>query len=219
MSKFWLRKTRRVLIDIDTQIDLITQLSDWKRNEQVRNVRQLMAWVRYNKINVISTALSYRASEINGDGKPRTLCIEGSPGQKKIAYTLLPSRIIFEPGKSTDLPSEILKTYQQVIFEKRTTDTFSQLRADRLLTNLHADEFIVIGTQVETAMCATVLGLISRRKPVYIVTDAIFANDKNAGKLALRKMEAKGAKLITSESLTGKRRNPISLPKLSVSSG
>lgn len=219
MVKFWPRKTRRVLIDVDTQIDLIAQLPDWKRNEQVRNILQLMAWVRYNKISVISTALSYRSNEVDGDGKPKTLCIESTPGQKKIGYTLLPSRILFEPGKSTDLPEEILKTYQQVIFEKRTTDTFSQLRADRLLTNLHVDEFIVIGAHVETSMCATVLGLISRRKPVYIVTDAIFVNDKNDGKLALRKMEAKGAKLITTESLTGKRKKHTLLPRLSASSG
>jgi len=105
-----------------------------------------------------------------------------------------------------------------VIFEKRTADTFSLPRADRLLTNLNADEFVVMGTQLETSICATVLGLISRRKPVYIVIDAITHSDKKACKLALRKMEAKGAKLITTESLTGKRRNHTKRVKVSAAS-
>ena len=218
MAKFWLRKTRRILIDIDTQFDILAQLPDWKQNECVRNMRRLMAWARQNKTNVISTTLSYRPDEINGDGRPRNLCIEGSPGQKKISYTLLPSRICFEPDKSTDLPEKLLNTYQQVIFEKRTADTFLQPRADRLLTNLKADEFVVMGTQVDTSMCATVLGLISRRKSVSIVTDAIFYTNKNACKLALRKMEAKGAKLITTESLTGKRQKHSKMAKASAAS-
>ena len=218
MSKFWLRKTRRVLIDIDTQIDILAQLPDWKQSDCVRNMRRLMAWARHHKTNVISTVLSYRANEMDQQGRPRNLCIEGSPGQKKIHYTLLPSHTRFESDKSTDLPEELLNTYQQVIFEKRTTDTFSLPRADRLLTNLKTDELIVMGTHVDTALCATVLGLISRRQNVFIVTDAIFCDDHNSCKLALRKMEAKGAKLITTESLTGKRRKHKKSTKTSAAS-
>ena len=205
MSKFWLRKTRRVLIDVDTQFDILAELPDWKKGHRVRNIRRVMAWARQQQISVVSTALCYRPGDINGDGRPKTICREGTDGARKIPYTLMPSLLRFEPSQSTDLPVDLLATYQQVIFEKRTPDTFTQPRADRLLSNLKADEFIVMGTHVESALCSTVLGLIARHKSVSIVNDAIFSSDKKACQLALRKMEAKGAKLITTESLTGKR--------------
>ena len=70
MSKFWLRKARRVLIDIDTQFDLLTQHPDWKRDKCVKNMRRLMAWARHHKTNVISTVLSYRENETDDDGQP-----------------------------------------------------------------------------------------------------------------------------------------------------
>jgi len=218
MAKFWRLKTRRVLIDIDTQFDMLAQHPDWKRDRCVKNMRRLMAWGRHHKVNVISTVMSYRKNETNDQGQLRNVCIEGTPGIKKIPYTLLPSHIRFGPDKSTDLAEKLLNTYQQVIFEKRTADIFSLPRADRLLTNLDIDEFVVMGSQIETSICATVLGLISRRKPVYIIIDAISSIDKKSCKLALRKMEAKGAKLITTESLTGKRRKHKTLAKASVAS-
>lgn len=218
MSKFWPRKTLRILLDIDSQMDNFDSLPDWKRSDTVKNIRRLVAWARRNKITVISTAICYRPEDINGNGQPRKICIEDTPGQKKISYTLLPSHIRFEADKSTDLPEDLINKYQQIIFEKRTPDTFQQPRADRFLTNIKANEFIVMGTHVDTALCATVLGLISRRQNVSIVTDAIFCNDQENCDLALRKMEAKGAKLITTESVTGKRRVHAKLTKVSSSS-
>lgn len=203
------------MIDIDTQFDLLALHPDWKRDKCVKNMRRLMAWARHHKTHIISTVLNHHTSDCDDEGQPITYCIEGTPGYNKIPYTLLPSYIRFGPDKSTDLAEDLLITPQQVIFEKRTADTFSLPRADRLLTNIKVDEFIVMGTHIETSICLTVLGLISRRKDVYIVIDALAYGDRKACKMALRKMEAKGAKMITTESLTGKRRNHKSLAKAS----
>ncbi len=199
------RKPRRVLIDIDTQIDAVC-LNGRDRSLSLRAIRRLCAWARVYKYPVISTSLSRRADSVFDlpDHAPR--CVEGSPGQEKIHYTLLPSAVRFGPENRLDLPRNILSTCQQVIFEKRIEDPFTQPRADRLLTDIKADELIVFGIGAENAVKETVLGLLNRRKRVLIVADAIIGREDKTTHLALRLMETKGAKIVTTESLTGKSR-------------
>ncbi len=197
------RKTRRVLIDIDTQIDAFC-MNGRDRSNPLRAIRRLIAWGRVYKYPIISTALARRSDSAFElpDYVPR--CVEGTPGQEKINYTIAPSFVRFGPENRLDLPRNILTTYQQVIFEKRVADPFTQPRADRLLTDVKADELIVFGIGAEDAVKETVLGLLNRRKKVLIVADAIMGHEDKTTNLALRQMETKGAKIVTTESLTGK---------------
>jgi nicotinamidase-related amidase len=118
----------------------------------------------------------------------------------------LPNHICFEANNSTDLPENLFYSYQQIIFEKRGNDTFLQPRADRLLSEYAADEFIVFGTGIETAIHKTVLGLLSRGKNVSVITDAISGSTRIGCQMSLRKMAAKGACLKETEEITGKSR-------------
>jgi len=72
-----------------------------------------------------------------------------------------------------------------------------------MLSELRANEFVMIGGTVEGAVKATALGLLARRKNVTILTDAIGSRDKAAAQIALRKIEAKGAKLVETKALLG----------------
>ena len=72
-----------------------------------------------------------------------------------------------------------------------------------MLTELEADELILIGSLVESAIKATALGLLVRHKNVRILVDATCSGNKRAAKLALRHMRAKGAKLIDTQTLLG----------------
>jgi nicotinamidase-related amidase len=80
---------------------------------------------------------------------------------------------------------------------------FDEPRADRMLSECNAHEFILIGAKAEGAVKATALGLLVRRKRVTILTDAVGAHDRGAAEIALRQAEAKGAKLIDSKTLFG----------------
>ena len=206
MARFRRRRFRRVLIDVDTQVDNVCKNSR-DHSECLRHIRRLMAWSRRNHIPVISTAITRRPAAADDPFVPAPLCVEGTPGQRKIKFTTLHRRICFTSENRFDLPTSILTDYQQVIFEKRTDDPFVQPRADRLLTDLHADQFIVFGIGIETAIKNTVLGLLSRGKSVTVVTDAVdtlgHTDNRRTAILALRKMEAKGAKLIKTATLTG----------------
>jgi len=159
-----------------------------------------MAWARRRNIPVISICEVY--PNHNGENEVE-YHIDGTDGQKKIRYTLLSNRISFVADDSTDLPTDLLQRYRQIILYKRCPDPFDEPRIDRLLSEMRADEFILIGASTEGAVKATALGLLQRGKRVRVVVDASGLHNKKQAKLALRKMEAKGAKLVETKRLAG----------------
>jgi nicotinamidase-related amidase len=160
-----------------------------------------MAWARTKSVPIISTCEVYSAgSGHNGDPK---YCIDGTSGQQKISYTLVGSRICFPADGNTDLPRDMLRRYQQVILHKRCVDPFEEPRIDRLLSEVCAAEFVLIGACAEGAVKAAALGLLQRDKKVCVIVDAVGYHDNREAKMAFRKMEAKGARLIDTRRLAG----------------
>jgi len=197
------RRRRHVLIDVNTQRDFFLA----EGNACIRNhrrvlgrIRRIMAWARRRNIPVISICEVY--PNHNGENEVE-YHIDGTDGQKKIRYTLLSNRISFVADDSTDLPTDLLQRYRQIILYKRCLDPFDEPRIDRLLSEMRADEFILIGASTEGAVKATALGLLQRGKRVRVVVDASGLHNKKQAKLALRKMEAKGAKLVETKRLAG----------------
>ena len=195
-----LRK-KRILVDIDTQRDLF--LADGKacvRNHRrvLANIRRVMAWARRDDIRVISTAQIHVPHDGHED-----FCVAGTEGISKIPYTLRHRHVTFESGDSTDLPRELMRDFDQIVLCKRTEDPFDEPRAERVFTETKASEFIVIGGPTETAVVSTVLGLLLRKKSVMVITDALGSREKSQAEIALRKMQAKGARLVDSKSLLG----------------
>ncbi|HPC96188.1 MAG TPA: isochorismatase family protein [Sedimentisphaerales bacterium] len=195
-------KRKQVLVDINTQKDyLLADGTACIRNHRrvLAHIRRMMAWARQKDIPVISTCEVYLEGN-NGDPK---YCIDGTPGQEKIRYTLMPNRISLPADGSTDLPRDMLRRYQQVVLHKRCVDPFDEPRIDRLLSEVSASEFILIGACAEGAVKAAALGLLQRDKRVTVVVDAVGYHDNREAKMAFRKMEAKGARLIETRRLAG----------------
>jgi nicotinamidase-related amidase len=195
-------KRRQVLVDINTQKDyLLADGNACIRNHRrvLAHIRRMMAWARRRGIPIISTCEIYPDSN-NGDPK---YCIDGTAGQEKISYTLMPNRICFPADGSTDLPRDMLRRYQQVVLHKRCVDPFDEPRIDRLLSEVFAAEFILVGACAEGAVKAAALGLLQRDKKVAIIVDAVGYHDNREAKMAFRKMEAKGARLVETRRLAG----------------
>jgi nicotinamidase-related amidase len=162
-----------------------------------------MAWVRRRNISVISTCdISFNNNNNNGS-ETTGCCFEGTEGQKKIRYTLLNNRADFAADGNTDLPVDILRQYRQIILNKRCVDPFDEPRIERLLSEVRANEFVLIGASAEGAVKATALGLLQRGKRVSIVIDAVGSYDKKEADLAFRKMKAKGARLVEAKKFAG----------------
>ncbi len=198
-------KTRRkqILLDIDTQKDflLISGKACVKNHRRVlANIRRMMAWARSSGVPIISTAEIYKNN--NGDSVVG-YCLDGTEGQRKVHYTLVNNRVSFTADGNTDLPRDLLKQYSQIILHKRCVDPFDEPRIDRLLSEIKAYEFVIVGTSLEGAVKATALGLLQRNKKVTIVMDATGSHNINEAKLALRKMETKGARIVETRKLAG----------------
>jgi nicotinamidase-related amidase len=158
----------------------------------------MVAWARRRGIPVISIC------EIsNGNGRKDYDYLKVSEGRSKAKYTLLGNHIVFPADDSTHFPIDVLRRHRQVILHNRSADPFDEPRIERMLGELQAGEFVLIGAGAEGTVEATALGLLHRRKKVTVVVDAIGCQNKGKAKLALRKMRAKGAKLVTTKRLAG----------------
>lgn len=208
MIRQWVRsRRRRILVDVSTQRDYFLPegaVCIKNRKRVLANVRRIMAWARLKGIPVISICEAYPNN--NHGSNISDHCVDGTDGQKKIRYTLLNNSLSFAADGSTDLPRNILRQHRQVIFNSRCLDPFEEPRIDRLLSEVQASEFVLIGVSAEGAVEATVLGLLQRRKKVSVIFDAVGSSDKRAARMAFRKMKAKGAKLIETKKLAGKSR-------------
>ena len=198
-------KTRRrqILVDISTQRDFfLADGSACIRNHRrvLANIRRMAAWARRRNTRMISTCEVYVN---NNGGSIHSYCLDGTAGQKKIRYTLLYNRTSFPADGNTDLPIDVLRRYQQVIFHNRCPDPFDEPRIERLLSEIRADNFILMGTDAEGAVQAMALGLLQRGKKVSVVVDAVGSHDKREAELAFRKMKAKGATLIETKDIAG----------------
>lgn len=192
---------KRVIVDVDTQRHFFLNRGIARvqnRRLVLANIRRVVAWARLKNIPMISTVQTY-ASETGY----YNFYTAGTEDQKKISYTLRNRHASFDADDRTDLPSELLQRYDQVILYKRCFDPFKEPRADRMLSELQADEFILIGAMTEGAVKATALGLLARQKNVTVLVDATGSHDKVTGKIALRQMWVRGAKLIDTQTLVG----------------
>ena len=198
-----LKQHRHLLLDIDTQKDFLLaegKLCVKNHSEVLANIRRIMAWSRREHIPIISTAEVHP----NNNGESAfAYCIDGTKGQRKISYTLISNRASFPADDLNALPADLWYSYRQIILHKRCTDPFEEPRIERLLSEIQAENFIVMGAGTEDAVKVTALGLLHRSKKVSIIVDALGSYNEKEAKLALRKMKAKGAKLIETKDLAG----------------
>lgn len=195
-------RRRWILIDVNTQKDFfLAEGTACIRNHRrvLAHIRRIMAWARRKNIPVISTCEVYS----NNNGGKINYCIDGTDGQRKIRYTLLSNRTSFPADGSTDVAEDILRRYRQIILHKRSTNPFDEPRIERLLSEVRANEFVLIGACAEGAVKAMALGLLHRGKKVTVVVDAVGSHNKKEAHLAIRKMKAKGARLLETKKLAG----------------
>jgi nicotinamidase-related amidase len=192
-------RRRRVIVDVDTQRHFfLTRGIVCVQNHRrvLANIRRVVDWAQLKNIPMISTVQIY-----SGNHRYCNSRFADTDGQKKISYTLRKRFTSFDANDCTDLPPQLLDQYDQVILHKRCFDPFEEPRADRMLSEVHADEFIVIGAVMEGAVKATALGLLARQKNVTVLIDAIGSYDRIAGETTLRQIWERGAKLTTTKTL------------------
>jgi len=204
-------RAKRILLDIETQNDFFRpggSCYSKKSRVAARNVRALFRWAKACRMPVISTVLRVRRSQIGPLAKVPH-CLEGTEGEKKLTGTVLPRRINLGLRNTTDLPPDLLRDYQQVIIEKRSTDIFLHDRLERLVTELPPAVFVICGAGVAHGIVQAAVGLHERGFGVIVVEDAVLDLGDPLAEMAYRRMEAKGVVFApTAEITTPVRRRP-----------
>jgi len=205
------RKNGRVLecvaIDVNTQRDFFDcagALPVVHQEELVPAIRRVIAWVKRNACPIVSSVEAHRVWELSDSGYP-IHCVDGSYGQEKLDFTVFPGPAWIEADNTLALPVDLFSYHQQVIFTKRTDDLLSNPKADRLLTQLRVDEFVLFGAGIETSIKALALALLARAKRVTVIVDACGYWSQATADLALRQMAAKGACLSTVDELLARK--------------
>lgn len=192
----------RILIDLNTQFDFLLPggaMPVANRSTALPNIRRLMNWARLQEVPIISSLEAHRIGESLHGLPPH--CIDRSPGQRKLPFTLMPKRILVMGDNTTDLPSDPFRRYQQIIFTKRNVDFLSNPKADRLINSIGVDHFIIFGISAAHCVKAMVLGLIAQHNHVVVVTDACGWWSHSDAEHSFRQMDAKGAVLVSTEEL------------------
>jgi nicotinamidase-related amidase len=188
---------QKALIDVSTQRDYLESkaiLQVANREALIAHLKQIFTWVRQANIGVVSIIESHRPTEpINGTPLH---CVDGTVGQRKTDYTLLRPRILVEADNSLSLPPDLGKKYRQLMFRKRSRDVLSNPKVDRLLTQLNAEEFILLGVGLERAIRGLALGLLLRHKRVTVIQDACGYWSAGDADLAARQLAAKGIQIL-----------------------
>lgn len=196
-----------VLCDLNTQRDFLevgARCGVHNAAGLVHAVRRVVAWGKWNHVPVISSMDSHRQDERTHDGFPQH-CLDGTPGQDKVSWTLFGSHFSVEGDNTIAVPLDLFERYQQVIFRKRTHDLFCNPKADRYLTQISTDEYIIFGVGLEYSLKWLALGLLARNKRVTVVADACGYWSPSEADLALRRMHAKGADLVSVDQLLHRR--------------
>jgi nicotinamidase-related amidase len=193
---------KRVLVDVCTQHDYLDPqaiLQVANQETLLANLKGVFHWVREWDVAVVSLVESHRPSE-PANGFPLH-CIDGTRGQEKLPFTIVRPSVVVENDNYLSLPPDLKKKHRQLIFRKRNRDILSNPKADRFLTTHLADEFIIVGVGLERSIRSLALGLLSRHKPVTVVSDACGYWSGGDGDLALLQLGAKGIRLVTTAEL------------------
>ena len=187
-----------IFVDMCTQRDYLA--SDGAQPalnaEAVRsNLKRLMALARWAKIPILSCVDARRPQDVCG--LPNSACVLGTPGQRKLSFSLLPNRVQIEGDNCLCVSLNLLNEYQQAILAKEHRDPFTNPKFDRLLTELPSRRFIVFGMSLETSVRLLTLGLMLRDRPVVLVHDACGWWDAEEGEMTLRQLAAKGCQLLS----------------------
>ena len=204
-----------ILLDVETQRDFFVPggACYTSQAEPVRaNVYSLIEWAKQAKCPVLSTVLRVGAHQV-GPMADVPHCVEDTTGEKKLTRTVLRSHIDLGMRNTTDLPGDLLGSYQQVIFEKRDVDIFQHHRAERLLSELPETTFVICGAGISCGIVSAAIGLRTRGFPVVLATDASLAIDPLRSPMAYRRMHAKGVLFVRTQDIIAPPQKPDHLTR------
>ena len=204
--------------DVDTQVDFMDtggKLYVPGAENIIPRIQQLTQFAAEHRIPIVASACAHVPSDPEFSQYPPH-CLVGTPGQQKVAGSLLPDHYII-PNRKIELPGNIA-SYPQLIVEKQATDVFSNPNTDSLLARLAAawhfppasTEVVLYGVVTEICVELAARGLIQSGYRMTILSDAIQHLSPERGKATIEYVEQHGGRALSSSALLSGRPVPAS---------
>lgn len=200
--------TRIAFIDVDTQVDFMEPGGKLyaRGAEQIKpNLARLIRAAREQGVPLVSSVDAHT----DGDDEFREFpphCLKGTAGQRKVAETFTGREVIVENAPADTLPDP---TRVHAVLEKQQFSLFTNQRAEQVIGATGARRLAVFGVVTEVCVRQAVLGLLERGYEVEVVQDAIWPIDPKNGEAALAEMQARGARLTTTDALLARLAPPV----------
>jgi nicotinamidase/pyrazinamidase len=192
---------RIVFWEVDAQIDFMIpggNLYVPGAENIIPNINRLVNEARNNLVFLISSGDAHAPDDPEFKTFPPH-CVKGTRGAGIIAEGLAAKRLTIPNDAAFALPTN-LNEYQQVILEKQTLDVFQNPKAGELVQRLGPNvEYVVFGVVTEYCVNCAVNGLLQHGNKVAIVLDAIETLKSEEGRRTLQELEARGARLISTD--------------------
>lgn len=197
---------RPLFFDVDTQIDFIEKsgaLYVPDAETLKSHFKQLIRYARINHIPIWGSVDAHRPedAELNrNDGPFPDHCMQGSPGQQKIAETMPtnPTWIANRPYPQEQL-TRILQNPDEIYFLKQSFDMFDNPNLEFMVKDFNP--VVVFGVATDYCVRTAVTGFLKRKKTVYLVKDAVKAVNPEDGQTALQQMQTDGGILVTTDDI------------------
>jgi len=197
---------RRVLWDVDTQVDFVHpdgKLAVPGAMEAVPAMARLVEAARAAGIPHIASADDHELTDAEISEEPDYSstypphCLRGTRGAARIPETEQQDPV---PLALTDVPGKWLRG-REFLLHKKSFDVFTNPNTDHVLALLDPDEVVLFGVATDVCNDAAIRGLLARGRSVAFVEDASRGLDEARTAACLSSWRAGGVRFVTSETV------------------
>ncbi len=197
---------RRVLWDVDTQVDFVRadgKLAVPDAEAAIPAMARLVEWARAERIPHVASADDHELTDAEISETPDFAttypphCLRGTRGAAKIPETEQADPV---PLGLTDVPDAWLRGREFLLLKKHF-DVFTNPNADRLLVLLDPEEVVVFGVATDVCNDAAITGLLERGRNVVFVEDASRGLDAERTGACTARWRDRGVRFSSSDDL------------------
>jgi nicotinamidase/pyrazinamidase len=211
--------------DIDTLYDFMRADGKLYVPDSEAIIPALGALTRYahaNGIQIVASADHHLPSDPEISDSPDWMttfpphCMQGTPGQLKIAETQLQNPLIIEPElqDAASLARRLREHRGDILLHKQTLDVFSNANVPLLLEVLEPEAAVMYGVATDFCNRYVVEGLLRElpKARLYLVIDAIRAIYPAEGERLIARWRDRGVRMVTVKEVLGGNLLAIHLP-------
>jgi nicotinamidase/pyrazinamidase len=202
--------------DIDTLYDFMRsngRLYVPGSEEIIPNLGALTRFAHANGIQIVASADNHLLSDPEISDSPDWMttfpphCMQGTPGQLKIAETQLRNPLIIEPElqDAPTLAGRLRQHRGDILLHKQTLDVFTNANVPLLLKVLEPEAVVMYGVATDFCNRYVVEGLLRElpQAKLYLVIDAIRAIYPAEGERLIARWRDRGVRMVTVDEVLG----------------